>query len=73
MHADLKYVESLEDEIDELESAKAEFSNMYDMLLQEVARRTNVSRPQPRSNQMKDKVVPNTSQVKFKKTEVKTP
>ncbi|GJW11457.1 hypothetical protein Tco_1577284 [Tanacetum coccineum] len=31
----LKYVESLEDEIDELESDKAEFSNMYDMLLQE--------------------------------------
>ncbi|GKD19894.1 retrovirus-related pol polyprotein from transposon TNT 1-94 [Tanacetum coccineum] len=35
MHADLKCVESLEDEIDELESDKAEFSNMYDMLLQE--------------------------------------
>ncbi|GJT36705.1 hypothetical protein Tco_0927124 [Tanacetum coccineum] len=35
MHVDLKYVESLENEIDELESAKAEFSNMYDTLLQE--------------------------------------
>ncbi|GJW32523.1 hypothetical protein Tco_0052555 [Tanacetum coccineum] len=35
MHADLKYVESLENEIDELESDKVEFSNMYDMLLQE--------------------------------------
>ncbi|GJW85841.1 hypothetical protein Tco_0158986 [Tanacetum coccineum] len=35
MHADLKYVESLENEIDELESDKAEFSNMYDILLQE--------------------------------------
>ncbi|GJW08529.1 retrovirus-related pol polyprotein from transposon TNT 1-94 [Tanacetum coccineum] len=35
MHADLKYVESLEDELDELESNKAKFSNMYDMLLQE--------------------------------------
>ncbi|GJW39465.1 retrovirus-related pol polyprotein from transposon TNT 1-94 [Tanacetum coccineum] len=35
MHADLKYVESLEDELDELKSAKAEFSNMYDMVLQE--------------------------------------
>ncbi|GJT52981.1 hypothetical protein Tco_0988035 [Tanacetum coccineum] len=34
MHADLKYVESFENEIDELES-KAEFSNMYDILLQE--------------------------------------
>ncbi|GJX84793.1 hypothetical protein Tco_0335567 [Tanacetum coccineum] len=35
MHADLKYVESLENKIDELESDKAEFSNMYDILLQE--------------------------------------
>ncbi|GKD71383.1 hypothetical protein Tco_1325473, partial [Tanacetum coccineum] len=35
MHADLKYVESLEKEIDELESDKAYFSNMYDLLLQE--------------------------------------
>ncbi|GKA06871.1 hypothetical protein Tco_0686095 [Tanacetum coccineum] len=35
MHADLKYVESLEKEIDELESDKADFSNMYDLLLQE--------------------------------------
>ncbi|GJU37335.1 retrovirus-related pol polyprotein from transposon TNT 1-94 [Tanacetum coccineum] len=35
-----------------------------------VAHKTNVSRPQPRSNQMKDKVVPNTSHVKFKKTKV---
>ncbi|GKE92789.1 hypothetical protein Tco_1573884 [Tanacetum coccineum] len=35
MHVDLKYVESLEKEIEELESDKSEFSNMYDMLLQE--------------------------------------
>ncbi|GJX62476.1 hypothetical protein Tco_0295376 [Tanacetum coccineum] len=35
MHADLKYVESLEKEIGKLESDKAEFSNIYDMLLQE--------------------------------------
>nr|GEU87351.1 hypothetical protein [Tanacetum cinerariifolium] len=35
MHADLKYVESLEKEIDELESDKAKFSNMYDVILQE--------------------------------------
>nr|GEX08278.1 retrovirus-related Pol polyprotein from transposon TNT 1-94 [Tanacetum cinerariifolium] len=35
MHADLKYVESLKKEIDELESDKAEFSNMYDMILKE--------------------------------------
>nr|GEV88926.1 hypothetical protein [Tanacetum cinerariifolium] len=156
-HDDLKYVESLENEINELESDKAAFSNMYDNLLQEcvsndvmcsyllslsdldahtelqclymhkvkececlalklskhtesvskevytllpsfaklekhlislelalqhdkndtvckekasnafkkerVAHRTNVSRPQLRSNQMKDKVVPNNSQI----------
>nr|GEY94670.1 putative reverse transcriptase domain-containing protein [Tanacetum cinerariifolium] len=35
IHVDLKYVESLENEIDNLESDKAEFSNMYDILLQE--------------------------------------
>nr|GEV31164.1 hypothetical protein [Tanacetum cinerariifolium] len=35
MHADIKYVESLEKEIDELESDEAEFSNMYDMIVQE--------------------------------------
>ncbi|GJW08686.1 hypothetical protein Tco_1571109 [Tanacetum coccineum] len=35
MHADLQYVESHEKEIDELEYDKAEFSNMYDILLQE--------------------------------------
>ncbi|GKA21498.1 hypothetical protein Tco_0701487, partial [Tanacetum coccineum] len=110
MHADLKYVESLEDEIDELESDKAEFSNMYDMLLQEcvsndvmcmyridtrttqtrapqlpqtsrntntrvststrVIHKTNVSRPQLRSTQMKDKVMPHNSHMKNKKTRV---
>nr|GEV32207.1 hypothetical protein [Tanacetum cinerariifolium] len=139
MHADLKYVESLEKEVDELESNKAEFSNMYDMILQEsvsndvmcsrfikpvtaqtltqtakqavsntnvlrpgmyrldnrttqtrapqspqtvrntnprastftrVNHKTNVSRPQHKSNQLKDKVLPNNSQVKPKKTQV---
>nr|GEV64463.1 integrase, catalytic region, zinc finger, CCHC-type, peptidase aspartic, catalytic [Tanacetum cinerariifolium] len=151
MHADLKYVESLEKEIDELESDKAEFLNMYDMILQEcvskdviqpnihripkpsvlgksapfskslerryfsktesvpktnvsegmyridnwstqtrapqslqtvrntnprvststgVNHKTNVSRPQHKSNQLKDKLVPNNSQVKLKKTQV---
>nr|GEY00414.1 integrase, catalytic region, zinc finger, CCHC-type, peptidase aspartic, catalytic [Tanacetum cinerariifolium] len=33
MHADLKYVESLEKEIDELKSEKAEFLDMYDVIL----------------------------------------
>nr|GEV74687.1 hypothetical protein [Tanacetum cinerariifolium] len=96
MHADLKYVESLGKEINELEYEKAEFSNMYDMLLQKcmyqidsrttktrapqlpqtyrntdprmststgVTHRTNLSRPQLRSTQMKNKVVPNNSQI----------
>nr|GEV36621.1 hypothetical protein [Tanacetum cinerariifolium] len=35
MHADLKYVESLKKGIDELESEKAEFSDMYDVILQD--------------------------------------
>nr|GEU74737.1 hypothetical protein [Tanacetum cinerariifolium] len=35
MHADLKYVEYIEKEIDKLESEKVEFSNMYDVILQE--------------------------------------
>nr|GEZ29219.1 hypothetical protein [Tanacetum cinerariifolium] len=33
MHVDLKYVESLEKEIDKLESETAEFSDMYDVIL----------------------------------------
>nr|GEZ05425.1 hypothetical protein [Tanacetum cinerariifolium] len=36
----------------------------------EVKHEINVSRPQHRSNQMKDKVMPNNSQVKLKKTQV---
>ncbi|GJW62747.1 hypothetical protein Tco_0112082 [Tanacetum coccineum] len=35
MHEDFKYVETLEKEIDELEFEKADFSNIYDLLLQE--------------------------------------
>nr|GEX16931.1 hypothetical protein [Tanacetum cinerariifolium] len=35
MHTDLKYVESLEKEIDELEYEKAEFSDMYNEILQD--------------------------------------
>ncbi|GJR64446.1 hypothetical protein Tco_0010511 [Tanacetum coccineum] len=35
MHEDYEYVKSLEKEIDELESEKADFSNIYDLLLEE--------------------------------------
>nr|GEV92822.1 hypothetical protein [Tanacetum cinerariifolium] len=143
MHPDLKYVESLKKEIDELEFDKAEFSNMYDVILQEVVsndvkcsylmslsdldaldelqclylyktksvpkanvseslskpvtaqnlpqtagkatvrninprvststgvnHKPNVRRPHHKSNQLRDKVLPNNSQVKVKKTQV---
>nr|GEV47045.1 retrovirus-related Pol polyprotein from transposon TNT 1-94 [Tanacetum cinerariifolium] len=107
LHADLKYVESLEKEIVKLESDKAKFSNMYDMIFEfkkliekyneksvdtkfdkpfvarqpnaqripkpsvlGVNHKTNISRPQHKSNQLKDKVLPNNSQVKLKKNQV---
>ncbi|GJV86399.1 hypothetical protein Tco_1530337 [Tanacetum coccineum] len=35
MHEDYEYVKSLEKEFDELESEKADFSNIYDLLLEE--------------------------------------
>ncbi|GJU20687.1 retrovirus-related pol polyprotein from transposon TNT 1-94 [Tanacetum coccineum] len=125
MHDDLEYVKSLEKEIDELESEKADFSNIYDLLLEEftqqnlprnrnqavqntnvlkpgmfriastttqtrtpqlphasrntnphmskssgVIHTTSVSRPQLKCYQVKDKVVPKNSQVKFQKKEV---
>nr|GEY96607.1 retrovirus-related Pol polyprotein from transposon TNT 1-94 [Tanacetum cinerariifolium] len=137
MHADLKYVESLEMAIDELKSKKAEFSDIYDVILhncvskdvmcsyfqslsdldalaelqcmylhkvkecdclaQRLSKQTDsvksvhkanvsegLSKPvlhrlyltqrrkllQLKSNQSKDKVLPNNSQVKAKKTQV---
>ncbi|GJX04785.1 retrovirus-related pol polyprotein from transposon TNT 1-94 [Tanacetum coccineum] len=144
MHEDYEYVKSLEKEVDELESEKADFSNIYDLLLEEfkececlaqklskqtesvnnenlpqnrnqavqntnvlkpgmyrmslhqqqqtrtshmlphasrntnphmskssgVIHTTSVSRPQLKCYQVKDKVMPNNSQVKFKKKEV---
>ncbi|GKB72064.1 reverse transcriptase domain-containing protein, partial [Tanacetum coccineum] len=50
MHDDLEYVKSLEKEIDELESEKADFSNIYDLLLEEVLPNTaNGCKPKPRN------------------------
>nr|GEW86638.1 hypothetical protein [Tanacetum cinerariifolium] len=43
---------------------------LYKQAEKGVNHKTNISRPQQRSNQMKDKVVPNNSQVKLKKTQV---
>ncbi|GJW41371.1 hypothetical protein Tco_0067216 [Tanacetum coccineum] len=34
IHEDFEYVKSLENEVDELESEKADFSNMYDLLIE---------------------------------------
>nr|GEW48581.1 integrase, catalytic region, zinc finger, CCHC-type, peptidase aspartic, catalytic [Tanacetum cinerariifolium] len=108
MHADLKYVESLEKEIDDIEYDKAEFLNTYDTILQEsvskevytellrsfaklekhsislelalqecqdLIKMTQLAKKKCQilhhmSTQMKDKVMPNNSQVKVKKTEV---
>ncbi|GJY08219.1 retrovirus-related pol polyprotein from transposon TNT 1-94 [Tanacetum coccineum] len=108
MFADLQYVQSLEKEIDELEYDKDDFSNIYDLLLQECileyvmcsylhslsdldahselqclylhkSKNVNVLQksflnklkmPKLKSNQMKDKVMLNNSQLKFKKIEL---
>ncbi|GJY30041.1 hypothetical protein Tco_0405808 [Tanacetum coccineum] len=43
---------------------------MYRIASSSFTKDNGLAGPQPRSNQMKDKVVPNTSHVKFKKTEV---
>ncbi|GJY10941.1 hypothetical protein Tco_0379126 [Tanacetum coccineum] len=53
MHADLKYVESLEKEIDELESNKAKFSNMYDILL--IPKPSALGKPTPFSDSLERK------------------
>nr|GEU45263.1 retrotransposon protein, putative, unclassified [Tanacetum cinerariifolium] len=54
MHADLMYVESLEKEIDELKSDKAEFLNMYDIILQECSSGVNNSSSPTENSAQKD-------------------
>ncbi|GKA01240.1 hypothetical protein Tco_0673905 [Tanacetum coccineum] len=64
---------TLTQELTECKSILAETSRTLgesNSIRDRVAHKTNVCRPQPRSNQMKDKVVSNNSQVKDKKTEV---
>nr|GEX84206.1 integrase, catalytic region, zinc finger, CCHC-type, peptidase aspartic, catalytic [Tanacetum cinerariifolium] len=58
MHVDLKYVESLEKEIDDLESDKVEFSNMYDVILQEF-----LGKPAPFLNSLERIYFPKTRSV----------
>ncbi|GJY17097.1 hypothetical protein Tco_0388588 [Tanacetum coccineum] len=45
MNDDLEYVKSLEKEIDELESEKTDFSNIYDLLLEEYVNTKNYKNP----------------------------
>ncbi|GJV82150.1 retrovirus-related pol polyprotein from transposon TNT 1-94 [Tanacetum coccineum] len=45
MNDDLEYVKSLEKEMDELESEKADFSNIYDLLLEEYVNTKNYKNP----------------------------
>nr|GEU56563.1 copia protein [Tanacetum cinerariifolium] len=58
MHADLKYVESIENEIDELESDKAKFSNMYDMILTKKPNVVPISTRKPKGHANKSVATP---------------
>nr|GEX58056.1 retrovirus-related Pol polyprotein from transposon TNT 1-94 [Tanacetum cinerariifolium] len=71
MHADLKYVESLEKEIDELESDKAEFSNMYDVILTKKPNVLPISTRKPKSQANKSVATSYKKQVASKSTKVK--
>ncbi|GJT46883.1 hypothetical protein Tco_0955598 [Tanacetum coccineum] len=48
MHEDYEYVKSLEKEVDELESEKADFSNIYDLLLEEYLKDVNARTKKPK-------------------------
>ncbi|GJZ97736.1 integrase, catalytic region, zinc finger, CCHC-type containing protein [Tanacetum coccineum] len=77
MFEDLKYVQSLEKEVGDIQKEFDDFktqiekqnvsSRVDDILMQEVNHRTSVSRPQLMSTQIKDTVMPNNSQVMLKK------
>ncbi|GJT57727.1 hypothetical protein Tco_0992781 [Tanacetum coccineum] len=53
MHEDFEYVKSLEKEIDELESEKADFSNIYDLLLEELSKQTESVNKEVHNNLLK--------------------
>nr|GEV61361.1 reverse transcriptase domain-containing protein [Tanacetum cinerariifolium] len=63
MHADLKYIESLKNEIYELESDKAEFSDMYDVMLQECVSNDVLGKPAPFSNSLERIYFPKTKSI----------
>ncbi|GJV43089.1 hypothetical protein Tco_1427625 [Tanacetum coccineum] len=62
------YFEKEREQYVEIQDLKAQMQDKNMAI--SVAHKTNVSRPQPRSNQLNDKVVPYTSHAKLKKTEV---
>ncbi|GJU32424.1 retrovirus-related pol polyprotein from transposon TNT 1-94 [Tanacetum coccineum] len=67
MHADLKYVESFEKEIDEIDSDKAEFSNMYDLLLQECVSQDVMNIAISELKKLLEKCKGNSVEIKFDK------
>nr|GEW35944.1 integrase, catalytic region, zinc finger, CCHC-type, peptidase aspartic, catalytic [Tanacetum cinerariifolium] len=71
MHADLKYVESLEKEIDELESDKAEFSDMYDVILTKKPTVVPISTRKPKSQASKSVATQDKKMVASKSTNQK--
>nr|GEW08197.1 retrovirus-related Pol polyprotein from transposon TNT 1-94 [Tanacetum cinerariifolium] len=71
MHTDLKYVESLEKEIDELESEKAEFLDMYDEILTKKPTVVPISTRKPKSQANKSIETPNKKKVTSKSTNQK--
>ncbi|GJU98294.1 hypothetical protein Tco_1327565 [Tanacetum coccineum] len=53
MHDNLEYAKSLEKEIDELEYEKADFSNIYDLLLEESSKQTESVNKEVHNNLLK--------------------
>ncbi|GJR96210.1 retrovirus-related pol polyprotein from transposon TNT 1-94 [Tanacetum coccineum] len=72
MHDDLEYVKSLEKEIDELESEKADFSNIYDLLLEEFTQQ-NLPRNRNQAVQNTNVLKPGMFRIASTTTQTRTP
>ncbi|GKF40848.1 hypothetical protein Tco_0124190 [Tanacetum coccineum] len=57
MHEDYEYVKSLEKEVDELESKKADFSNIYDLLLEECVSKDLSKQTESVNNEVHNKLL----------------
>ncbi|GJY70095.1 hypothetical protein Tco_0473077 [Tanacetum coccineum] len=73
MHEDYEYVKSLEKEVDELEYEKADFSNMYDLLLEEYAKSHKTTKryvPVEKTSESKkpERLIPKGHRVSHRKT-----